>query len=176
MTWRAYELRPPEAPPLPEHVAEASRKRIDAGRERMHAYARDVFGVEMGNAKHGISSRLAHQAAKFAAAHGAGDAYRRALFAAHWQQARDISDMSTLRSLAAECGLDPDALQTALEQGQYLQDVLSDAAEAQDLGLSGVPAFIFAGQYLVTGAQPPETMARVANLVREKLSEQAIES
>ncbi|MCS6802969.1 MAG: DsbA family protein [Chloroflexota bacterium] len=170
VTWKAFELRPPEAPPLPPEVVAQYRQRIAAQSERMRQYARAVFGLEMRQPERPASSRLAHQAAKWAEARGAGDCYRRALFAAYWQEGRDIGDLSVLTALAADCGLDAAALQADLAAGRFVEDVQADSAEAHAAGISGVPAFVFAGKYLVTGAQPPETLRRIAALVREQLA------
>jgi predicted DsbA family dithiol-disulfide isomerase len=168
--WKAFELRPPEAPPLPPEVTEQYRKRVAASSERMRQHAREVFGLELHLPERPASSRLAHQATKWAEAQGAGDWYRRALFAAYWQEGRDIGERAVLLELAAAGGLDAEALEVALAAGRYVDAVRADSAEAHDAGLSGVPAFVFAGRYLVTGAQPPETLRRVAALVREKLA------
>lgn len=168
--WKAFELRPPDAPPLPPEVVEQVRQRIAAMSEQRRQYAREVFGLELRQPAHPSSSRLAHQAAKWAEAEGAGECYRRALFSAYWQAGRDIGDLAVLQSLATECGLDSDALAAALAAGRYLDEVRADSADALEAGISGVPAFVFAGKYLVTGAQPPETLRRIVALVRNTLA------
>jgi predicted DsbA family dithiol-disulfide isomerase len=37
-------------------------------------------------------------------------------------------------------------------------EVLADVREAQELGISGVPFFVFGRRYALSGAQPPETI------------------
>src|SRR4051794_35855915 len=104
VTWKAYELRPPEAPPLSEVQKEAYRQRIKSGGNRSQEHARTVFGLEMKSGRPGTSSRLAHQAAKWAISQGQGDEFRHKVFAAHWQEDRDISQLETLREIAKDCG------------------------------------------------------------------------
>ena len=41
------------------------------------------------------------------------------------------------------------------------QDILARDSHARQRGVSGVPCFIIANQYVVSGAQPPETWAQV---------------
>ncbi|MFN8534466.1 MAG: DsbA family protein [Dehalococcoidia bacterium] len=172
VTWKAFELRPPEIPPPPPEVAEQYRKRIAASGDRMRSHAREVFGLEMRQPERSSSSRKAHQAAKWAEGKGEGDAFRRALFAAYWQEGRDIGDVAVLKEIAVACGLDGEALGAALAAGEYADEVRADHAEAQEAGLSGVPAFVFAGKYLISGAQPPETLRRVTRIVREKIADE----
>lgn len=127
------------------------------------------FGLDFGNIHPSVPSRLAHQAAKYAESAGKGDEFRHALFAAHWQQGRDISQLATLGELATEVGLDAAALLVAVETGEFLEPVMQDEAEAQWHGLNGVPAFVFANKYLVSGAQPADVLRRIADKVTEQL-------
>ena len=41
--------------------------------------------------------------------------------------------------------------------------MLADVQQAFDYGLSGVPALVFNNKYLVSGAQPYELLAQVAD-------------
>jgi predicted DsbA family dithiol-disulfide isomerase len=123
----------------------------------------------MKSGRPGTSSRLAHQAAKWAAEQGKDDEFRHKVFAAHWQEDRDISQMSTLREIVAELQLDPDAMEATVTSGEFLQRVLSEEGEAMEYGIGGVPAFIFADKYLVSGAQPPDVLVRIADKVMEEL-------
>jgi hypothetical protein len=65
------------------------------------------------------------------------------------------------------------AFATALETPTYLHQVLADITQAQAMGLQGVPAMIFAGKYLVSGAQPYEVLAKVVGDVEARLSAKA---
>jgi predicted DsbA family dithiol-disulfide isomerase len=73
---------------------------------------------------------------------------------AYWAEGRDIGDLEELRTLAAEVGIDdPDV---AFEDDDYLQRVLDSSAQAQSIGVSGVPGFLLDRRMLVLGAQPRE--------------------
>lgn len=81
-----------------------------------------------------------------------------ALHEAYFRQGRDIGDDATLSDIAAEAGFDG---AEAFLAGDDLRDaVLADDAEARRIGVSGVPLFIFGGRYALSGAQPPEALAR----------------
>lgn len=159
--WRAYELRPAGAPPIPAEY----RERIFAGWPRVQQMARERFGVEMKRPelKGAGESFLAHVGAKFAAAHGLGDAYHHAVFVAHWQDQRDIASAAVLTEIAQTVGLEGAAFAAALADPQAQAQVREDEAWAHHNGLSGVPAFIFGNRYLVSGAQPAEVLRQVAD-------------
>jgi predicted DsbA family dithiol-disulfide isomerase len=162
--WRAFELRPPEAPPIPPEIEAAHRERIAAGWPRVQQIARERFGLEMKRMEGGRHpTRLAHIGAKYAIQHGKGDAYHLAIFRAHWQELRDISSPDTLAEIAVSVGLDGAGFRAALADEFLLSAVLEDERAAAEAGLSGVPAFIFGNRYLVVGAQPVEVLRQVAD-------------
>lgn len=160
--WRSFELRPPGAPPIsPDY-----RARIEAGKPRLAQIAREVYGLDLNPGRVDGGSRSALIGAKFAEAAGAGDAYHTAVFRAYWQQERQIDDRAVLADIATEVGLDRQAFLAALDDPAYLSQVLADEELAYRYGLGGVPALVFADKYLISGAQPYETLARAAERVR----------
>ena len=171
--YRAYELRPEGTPAIPPELAAHYRERIAAGWPRVQQIARERFGLELkrmdGPQPH--PTRLAHIGARFATAQGQGEAYHRAVFRAHWQELRDISKVETLVEIASAIGLDEAAFRAALEDPDYRAEVETDEYWAWQQNLSGVPAFIFAEHYLVSGAQPVEVLQEVVDkCVQEGLS------
>lgn len=51
----------------------------------------------------------------------------------------------------------------ALENGSFADDVIKDEAEAQKLGIRGVPFFVFNRKYGVSGAQDVNTFLKTLN-------------
>jgi len=163
--WRAFELRPAGSLPLPPEY----RARIEAGRPRLNALACEQYGVELNPGPFGINSWPALVGSKYAEAQGRGPAYHEAVFAAYWQHARAIDDPQVLAAIASEVGLDPAAFLAALDDSTFQDAVSADVAEAQAYGLTGVPAHIFNGRYLVVGAQPYDVLQRIcAQLAAEE--------
>jgi len=74
-----------------------------------------------------------------------------ALFRAHFEQGRKIGDPKVLAEIAAQCGV----------QGWPAKapDVSGLEEEVRELGISGVPTFIFERRHGVSGAYPPEQLA-----------------
>jgi len=171
--FRAYELRPAGTPPIPPEIEAQYRERIAAGWPRVQQMARERFGLELKRMDDPAPrpTRLAHIGAKFASAQGQGAAYHLAVFRAHWQELRDISSVDTLAEIARAVGLDDAAFRAALENPEYRDEVETDEYWAAQQQLSGVPAFIFAERYLVSGAQPVEVLQQVVDrCVQEGLS------
>src|SRR5258707_5937332 len=119
--FRAYELRPEGSPPIPPELQAQYRARIAAGWPRVQQMARERFGLELKRMDdpQPHPSRLAHIGARYATAQGQAEAYHRAVFRAHWQELRDISDPQTLVEIARAIGLEEAAFQAALENPDY---------------------------------------------------------
>ena len=95
----------------------------------------------------------AHRFTHFAKHHNKQDAAEEKLFQAYFTEGRNIDDYATLIELGDEIGLDGTALKLALETGMYAADVKADIKEAQQLGVRGVPLFVYNRKYAVSGAQ-----------------------
>lgn len=162
--WRAFELRPKGAPP----ISDAYRLRIEAARPQLYQIARERYGLEMNPGPFGQDSRPALIAAKAAEAQGKGPEYHAHLMVAYWQQGRALDDLETLVDLAQAVGLEPAAFRRALADPENERLVDDDIHEAQISGLNSVPAIVFAGKYLVSGAQPLDVLRRVVAKVREE--------
>jgi predicted DsbA family dithiol-disulfide isomerase len=96
-----------------------------------------------------------------------------ALFRAHFNQRRNLSDRSVLLDIAAEAGLHREAAKAALDDSDLETRVIAEEQQAWDLNISGVPAMIVESKFLIPGAQSPEVyvnaLRRVAAKSREAL-------
>jgi len=95
----------------------------------------------------------AHRLIHFAKDHGRQDQATERLFSAYFTEGRNVDDRATLIELGKEIGLDGDAVSAMLESDAYVAAVNSDIEEARQLGISGVPFFVFDRKYVVSGAQ-----------------------
>lgn len=101
------------------------------------------------------------------------DAVIKRLFQAFFEEGQDIGDISILGDLAAQCGLNAAEIELILESNDYLADVKTEISNASQMGISGVPCFIFERRYAVSGAQAPETLANaIAQIAEAKASGQ----
>jgi len=131
----------------------------------MEQVAREVYGVEMKPGPFGVNSRMALIGAKVAEAMGEGDAFHDRVMRACWDEAQDIGDRQTLTEIALAVGLDVALFNAGLDDPLYEKLVDEDIRMATQYGLNGVPAMIIANKYLISGAQPPDTMRQIADKV-----------
>lgn len=111
---------------------------------------------------------LAHKLLKWALVEAGPEAQTRlkqALFDAHFQQRRKISDPEVLLAIAEECGLDRAGAEAALDDAALGEIVRHEERMAWDQNISGVPAMVVNGKFLIPGAQEPETYVNVLRRV-----------
>jgi len=104
----------------------------------------------------------AHKLLKWALIEGGAELQtrlKRALFDAHFQQRRNVSDPEVLADVAASLGLDRTAARAALDDEALGLIVRREEAQAWEMNISGVPAMIVQGKFLIPGAQEPEVYA-----------------
>jgi predicted DsbA family dithiol-disulfide isomerase len=82
---------------------------------------------------------------------------------AYFAHARQVFDRDVITEVAAGAGLDVSAVREVLDGDAYADAVRQDELEARQLGISGVPFFVFDMTLGVSGAQPAETFTSALN-------------
>ena len=100
----------------------------------------------------------AHRLLHLGLARGVQDALKERFDRAYFTEGEPVDDPATLTRLAVEVGLDETEVTEVLASDRYRDDVLRDVAEAQALGITGVPFFVVDRRYGVSGAQSPEVI------------------
>jgi predicted DsbA family dithiol-disulfide isomerase len=113
-----------------------------------------------------VNTRAAHRTIALAGEAGVQDAVVGRLFAAYHAEGRDLGDHETLAALAAEAGLDGVGERLAAGEGEAEVDAGLDTART--IGVTGVPFFVFDGQWAVSGAQPGEVFDNVLREVEAR--------
>lgn len=108
----------------------------------------------------------AHRLVEVASRQGLGMEMAERLFRAHFTDGLDVSDPEALARLATEVGV--------RDTGEGAEQVGEQIARARTLGITGVPLFLFEGQYAVSGAQPVETFEAAIDEVAERTGQQPI--
>mgnify|MGYP003557612275 FL=1 len=100
------------------------------------------------------NTTAAHRLAKLAAEQGKAEIYNERLMKAYFLEGEAIGRHDVLKRLAKEAELDMEAVQRVLESNQYEEAIEQDIYEAQQIGVRGVPFFVFNNKYGLSGAQP----------------------
>jgi predicted DsbA family dithiol-disulfide isomerase len=108
----------------------------------------------------------AHRLILLASDHGLGKAMALALYKSYFSQARDVTDPEELERIGVAVGLEAGQVQLLLSNDLYRDDVQASQLEAQRLGISSVPFFIFDQKFAVSGAQPRSVFEQALERVR----------
>lgn len=100
------------------------------------------------------NSRDALRLVKLASTEGLENEAEEALFKAYFVDGRHISDHVALTEIGAEIGLHEESIQKMLKSDDFDSDIETDIYEAKQLGIKGVPFFLFNRKLAVSGAQP----------------------
>jgi predicted DsbA family dithiol-disulfide isomerase len=107
------------------------------------------------------NTRLALRLTELAREHDLHEPFHDRLMDAYWAEAVDIGDAGELRRLASEVGLSPDEVERVIaDPDAYLDLVQGSTAQAQSMGITGIPGFLIDRKLLVVGAQPLEAFRR----------------
>jgi predicted DsbA family dithiol-disulfide isomerase len=116
-----------------------------------------------------------HRLIHWADAEGYAAEMKQRLMELYFRDGGDLTDTEVLVQAAADCGLDPDDVRRRLATDEDVALVSGQAQEAANKGISGVPTYVFAQKYAVSGAQPPEMLARAIRQVSAEVNAQAAE-
>ena len=80
-----------------------------------------------------------------------------------------------LTAIAGECGLDASEVEKRLADDADIDLVRQEIEQAQAMGVSGVPFFIFGGRIGVPGAQESSVLRQAIAQARQEMAEGANE-
>ena len=91
-----------------------------------------------------------------------------ALFEAHFNRREDVGDRSMLLDLAQAHGLVRLAAERALDDEDLGQRVRKEEQAAYEMNITGVPAMVIEGKFMIPGAQEPQTYVNALRRVAER--------
>src|SRR5664279_1872840 len=116
-----------------------------------------------------------HRLIHWADAIGKSAEMKQRLMELYFRDGGDLTDTDVLVQAAADIGLDADDIRSRLATDEDVALISAQAKDASDKGISGVPTFVFAQKYAVSGAQPAEQLARAIRQVSAEVNAQAAE-
>ena len=165
VTWRSFQLDPnapatSDGDPVERLAAKygMTRAAAEAAQARVtENAATEGLEFHLDRARSG-NTFDAHRLIHYAHSVGKQDALKERLMAGYFVDGAPIGEHDALARLAADVGLDDEAVRAVLESDAYADDVRHDELEARQLGISGVPFFVLDRAYGISGAQPSELM------------------
>ena len=118
------------------------------------------------------SHRLVDRAGK----EGCQDAVVEILFQAYFQDGKDIGDLDVLVSAAADAGMNAESTRAYLDSDEDVERVRNEDMTARQMGVQGVPCFIFNRKYAISGAQEPAAFHQVFERLAQEAAEEGAES
>lgn len=170
--WKSYQLNPDLVTEsnknLNEYLSETKGWTIDYVRklnERIIAMAQQE-GLTY-NFNHVIvaNSFDAHRLSHLAKKYNLQNELEEKLFSAYFTEGKNTGDKETLAQLGVEVGLDADEAKEILNGKNFTDEVRQDIYEAQQLGISGVPFFLFNNKYAISGAQETKTFIQALDII-----------
>ncbi|MEH6698728.1 MAG: DsbA family oxidoreductase [Brevundimonas sp.] len=167
--FQPFELNPdmaPEGENITEHIGrkygatpdQSANNRTMIRDRAAEAWPDDGKGFEM---RMGPDSRIwntfdAHRLLHWAGTVGLAEqrALKEALFRAHFTDNRPLPDAEVLADAAEAAGLDRAEAEAVLADGLYAAEVRDAEALWRARGITGVPAVVVEGKWLISGGQP----------------------
>jgi predicted DsbA family dithiol-disulfide isomerase len=177
--WRPYQLDPTIPEAGLDRAEYMAKKFGNSGRLQSVHDNLTRLGAELGlpfafdKIKRSPNTLDAHRLIRWAATAGVQAEVVDRLFKAFFVEGRDVGDRKVLVELAGECGLDAGQVEKALADGADADLVRAEIEEAQTMGVSGVPFFIFGGRVGVPGAAEPSVLRQAIAQARAAMAEGA---
>jgi predicted DsbA family dithiol-disulfide isomerase len=173
VTWRPFELNPEIPAEGVDRAAFLAARLGDSERvAAVHAELKrqgEASGIEFQFEliRRVPNTRRSHLLIAHAARSGLQAAVKDRIMRAYFEEGCDIGDTEELVRLAVDVGLAERAARAALVLRAGQDGVIAAERHAGVLGITGVPTFVFDGQYTVSGAQDVGTLARIFDQVAE---------
>ncbi len=171
--WRAFQLNP-------EMPAEGMDRQLylelkfggPAAAQRIYETIKEAgvsekIDFDFGAIRRTPNTVNAHRLIRRAGLEGEQDAVVEALFERYFLAGEDIGDAAVLMKVAEEAGLATTDLKAFLAGTEESDVVRSEDALARRTGIQGVPTFIFANRFALSGAHEPEVLIQMFELAEQ---------
>jgi predicted DsbA family dithiol-disulfide isomerase len=165
--WKSFQLNPelrsqPDKS-IHEYLSEAKGWSLEKAKELNQEVAEmgKEVGLDFQFDKVKVSNTLlAHRLVQLAKTQGKGNEAEAALFEAHFVEGKGVDQAETLFEIGEKIGLSQEGIQTLFDSDVYVDEVRMEQYQAQQIGVRGVPFFVFDQKFAVSGAQAPELFAQ----------------
>jgi len=168
IVWHSFELDPGAAAVRAGDYAEALARKYGMSLDQARA---SIDRMTATGASVGVDMRFdivrpgntfdAHRLIQLGGARGIQTKVKERFLRGYLTEGAAIGLPEEVERLAIDAGLDPGEVAEVLASDAFAAEVRADEADAQRLGATGVPFFVFDGRYAVGGAQPPQVLLEV---------------
>jgi predicted DsbA family dithiol-disulfide isomerase len=116
-----------------------------------------------------------HRLIHWAEAIGKAPEMKQRLMESYFRDGGDLTDTNVLVQAAADIGLDAEDVGRRLATDEDVALISAQAQDAANKGIQGVPTYVFAQKYAVSGAQDPAMLARAIRQVSAEVNAEAAE-
>ena len=116
-----------------------------------------------------------HRLIHWADAIGKAGEMKQRLMELYFRDGGDLTDPEVLAKAAADIGLDGEEVRKRLATDEDVALISAQAQDAANKGIQGVPTYVFAQKYAVSGAQDPAMLARAIRQVSAEVNAEAAE-
>lgn len=181
LEYRSFELDPEKktgkAENVYEHLAKKYGITVDEARKNVRNVENlaSIEGLDIDN-EHAIQANTfdAHRLGQLARREGRSTEFTALLYKAHFSEGTDLGDHASLLELAGKAGLDRKAAQAVLLSDTFAKEVRRDEEMAREIGIGGVPFFVFNEKFAVSGAQSKETFSNVLKKALEETGKESL--
>ena len=173
ITWHPFQLNP-EMPPdgierqiyLKAKFGSSERAK-DIYRAVDQASVGEKLDLQLDDIKRMPNSLQSHRLLHYARRHDKQDVVAENLFQSYFFYGLVIGSIAHLIKIAAESGLDGEDVRSYMESSEDIKLVRDHDIQSRKLGVSGVPCFIIAEEYAISGAQESEVFLQVFDAAKE---------
>ncbi len=170
--WRPYQLSsetPPEGVDRAEHYAKkfGDSPQYKAARQHLLAVGKELgIGFDFESECRIANTLDAHRLIKWALTDGVQSAVAEGVMKAYFEDCAFLGDHALLVDIAAEAGMDADLVKDLLASDKDKDVIAAEVQQAHQMGIQGVPMFIFNGKSGVSGAQEASVLVQVIDKVQ----------
>lgn len=109
-----------------------------------------------------------HRLIRWAANENCQDEMVEHLFKLYFEEGADIGDKQVLLKAAEHVGMDVELVDRLLSSDADKDLIEQEIAQAREIGVQGVPTYIFANKYVLTGAQDAQVIINALDQISQE--------
>lgn len=153
-----------------QHLADKKNISLEEA-QKMNAYVTQMAAEEglNYNLENAVvaNSRNAHRLLHYAKSKGKQVEFKEALLKSYFEEGKNIDNLVTLLEIGEGVGLNSDEINSVYNSADFTEDVIEDIQRAQQIGVRGVPFFVFNEKFALSGAQPLDTFKQAIQKVKK---------